>query len=422
MAPRPSASGGETHGVRQNAAAAMKRACRASLGSASGRNGQRRPVELPGLADLWGVIGAPRERRGKEREFVLITPKVSLVSKIRKIYVLSRTYQVNLCLYLLAIVNLNHLFLFRAVADAGSFSRAAESVHVSQPAISMQVGELEAQLGLTLFHRLPRGVKLTAAGQLLLGYAQRLRALADEAERAMAQIKGLCRGRLAIGASTTIGVYLLPNLLGDYRRRYPEIDLQFDIANTEDIENKLVDGTLDAGLTEGLPPKRDELESVVFLQDELVPIVRPDHLRLKADCEPLTLRQLCAEPMIMREAGSGTREVIEGALAKRGQKLQRVPMVLGSTEAIKRAVAAGLGVAIVSNLTIQAELASGELAILPVRNFRLTRPLHRLCWRDRPRDPATAAFLMLLDQRYPSDLVSERRPADRVLPTPRPKT
>jgi DNA-binding transcriptional LysR family regulator len=299
-------------------------------------------------------------------------------------------------------MNLNHLFLFRAVAEAGSFSRAAESVHVSQPAISMQVAELEAQLDLTLFHRLPRGVKLTAAGQLLFGYAQRLGALADEAQRAMAELKGLHRGRLSIGASTTIGVYLLPDLLGEYRRRYPEIDLQFDIANTEQIVNRLVDGTLDAGLTEGLPPNRDELDNVIFLRDELVPIVRPDHPGLATGSEPLTLRELCAEPMILREPGSGTREVIEGALAKRRQKLQRIAMVLGSTEAIKRAVAAGLGVAIVSHLTIQTELALGRLAILSVRGFQLTRPLLRLCCRNREQDPATLAFLALLDQRYPA--------------------
>jgi DNA-binding transcriptional LysR family regulator len=299
-------------------------------------------------------------------------------------------------------MNLNHLFLFRAVAEAGSFSRAAESVYVSQPAISMQVAELEAQLDLTLFHRLPRGVKLTAAGQLLFGYAQRLGALADEAQRAMAELKGLHRGRLSIGASTTIGVYLLPDLLGEYRRRYPEIDLQFDIANTEQIVNRLVDGTLDAGLTEGLPPNRDELDNVIFLRDELVPIVRPDHPGLATGSEPLTLRELCAEPMILREPGSGTREVIEGALAKRRQKLQRIAMVLGSTEAIKRAVAAGLGVAIVSHLTIQTELALGRLAILSVRGFQLTRPLLRLCCRNREQDPATLAFLALLDQRYPA--------------------
>jgi DNA-binding transcriptional LysR family regulator len=299
-------------------------------------------------------------------------------------------------------MNLNHLFLFRAVAEAGGFSRAAERIHISQPAISMQVGELEEQLGLTLFHRLGRGVKLTAAGELLLGYAQRVGALAVDAERAMAEVKGLCRGRLAIGASTTIGVYLLPSLLGEYRRLYPDIELQFDIANTEDIERRLVDGTLDAGLTEGLPPSCDGVEIVVFLRDQLVPIARPDHPRLKAGSRPLTLAQLCAEPMIVREAGSGTRDVIESALAKRGKKLQRTTMVLGSTEVIKRAVAAGLGVAIVSHLSIQTELASGQLAILPVHGFELSRPLHRLCWRNRAGNPATLAFLALLDQRYGS--------------------
>jgi DNA-binding transcriptional LysR family regulator len=301
-------------------------------------------------------------------------------------------------------MNLNHLFLFRAVAEAGGFSRAAERVHVSQPAVSMQVGELEAHLGLILFHRSRRGVKLTAAGQLLLGYAQRLDALAIEAERAMAEVKGLRRGRLAIGASTTIGVYLLPDLLGEYRRRHPDIELQFDVANTEDIERRLTDGTFDAGLTEGLPPKAQKLDVVVFLRDKLVPIARPDHPRLKAGSGLMTLRQLCAEPMIVREAGSGTREVIDRALAKRGQKLQCTPMVLGSTEAIKRAVAAGLGVAIVSHLTIQTEIASGRLAILPVNGFQLTRPLHRLRWRDRAQDPATLAFFALLDQRCAPEL------------------
>lgn len=303
-------------------------------------------------------------------------------------------------------MNLNHLLLFRAVAEAGGFSRAAERIHVSQPAISMQVGELEAQLEVTLFHRLGRGVKLTATGELLYGYAQRLTALVGEAEQAIAEIKGLRRGHLAVGASTTIGVYLLPTLLGEYRRRYPDIDVRFDIANTDDIQRRLTDGTLNAGLTEGLPPDCDGLLSVVFLRDKLVPIGPPDHPSLKAGCKPLTLRQFCAEPIIMREAGSGTREVIEHALAKRGQELQRPALILGSTEAIKHAVAAGLGVAIVSHLTIQTEVGAGQLAILPVHGFQLTRPLHRLCCRNRAPDPATLAFLALLDQRYPPEVRS----------------
>ena len=152
-----------------------------------------------------------------------------------------------------------------------------------------------------------------------------------------------------------------------------------------------------------MPPNCDDVEIVVFTRDQLVPIARPDHPRLKAGGKPLTVGQLCAEPMIVREAGSGTREVIERALAKRGQKLQRTTMVLGSTEAIKRVVAAGLGVAIVSHLTIQSELASGQLAILPLHGFNMTRPLHRLCWRNRAGNPATLAFLALLDKRYPPE-------------------
>jgi DNA-binding transcriptional LysR family regulator len=201
---------------------------------------------------------------------------------------------------------------------------------------------------------------------------------------------------------------LLPNLLGEYRRRYPDIDLHLDIANTDEIENRLADGTLDAGLTEGLLPNREEVEAVVFMRDQLVAIARPDHPRLKVPSNPLTLRELCAEPMIVREAGSGTRDVIELALTKRGQKHPRAPMVLGSTEAIKRAVAAGLGMAIVSHLTIQTELNSGQLAILPMRDFRLARPLHRLCWRNRLPGPATLAFITLLDQQNSSDAAPEQ--------------
>jgi DNA-binding transcriptional LysR family regulator len=295
-------------------------------------------------------------------------------------------------------LNLNHVSLFRAVAEAGSFSKAAQSIRVSQPAISMQVGELESHLGLSLFYRLPRGVRLTPAGELLLGYAQRLAGLTNETERAMEEMKGLRRGKLAIGASTTIGVYLLPALLGEYRLLYPEIDLQFDIAKTEDIENRLLDRTLDAGLTEGLAPELKELEAVVFLQDDLVPIARPDHPAFASEAEPMTVRQLCLEPMIVREAGSGTREVMEQELAKRGQKLLNSKMILGNTEAIKRAVAAGLGISIVSRLSIQTELASRQIAILPVRDLQLRRPLHRVCWRGGPLNPATLAFFALLDR------------------------
>ncbi len=292
-------------------------------------------------------------------------------------------------------LNRNQLALFRAVAEAGSFSRAAVAVHVSQPAISMQVGELEENLGLRLFERLPRGVRLTGAGADLLEYVRRIGRLEEEAERTLAEWKGLRRGRLAVGASQTIGVYLLPEILGEFRRRHPGVEIALEVANTESIQNRLRDRTLDVGLTEGaLPEARPDLQATVFGEDELVAIAPPGHPLIEA--RKLSARRLCGEPLILREAGSGTREVFERALARRGLAPQRVTMVLGSTEAIKRAVAAGLGLAVVSRLALDLELSAARLAVLPVGDLPLRRPLHLLQAQGRPLTAASQAFIDLL--------------------------
>ena len=296
-------------------------------------------------------------------------------------------------------ISRNHLALFRAVAEAGGFSRAAEVIHVSQPAISMQVAELEDNLGAPLFERLPRGVRLTLAGETLLVYAQRIAALEQEAERSMGELRGLKRGRLAVGASQTIGVYLLPELLGCYHKRNPGIELEATVANTEIIKNRLFDGTLDVGLTEGENPGGDQdLTATVFHEDELVAIAPVDHPLMSKS--RLTVKVLCEQGMIVRESGSGTRAVIDKMLAKRGLSFKRVIMSLGSTEAIKRAVGAGLGLAIVSRLAVGRELATNELGVLTVRDLKLRRPLHRLTLRNRPLSVAAEAFFTLLK---PSD-------------------
>ena len=233
-------------------------------------------------------------------------------------------------------INHNHLALFRAVAEAGGFSRAAQAVHVSQPAISMQVAELEKSFGAPLFDRLPRGVRLTEAGRTLLGYAQRISALEIEAERAMQELRGLKRGRLALGASMTIGGYLLPAVLGKFHRRHPGIELQLVIANTETIKSKLTDGTLDLVLTEGMPPQDERLSMRVFREDELIVIAPADHSLLKPFSgkrrpRPITALQLCAHPLILREPGSGTREVLLRTLAENGAKPGEVVLTLTDT-------------------------------------------------------------------------------------------
>jgi DNA-binding transcriptional LysR family regulator len=290
-------------------------------------------------------------------------------------------------------MNINHLAIFRAVAEEGGVGKGAERLMISQPAVSKQLKQFERAMGVALFDRLPGGMRITAAGELLLGYARRLFSVEAEAEHALAQLKGLGRGRVAIGASMTIGVYLLPERVAAFRREHPQVELHWEIGNTEHIQQLLLDNTLDLAFTEGFV-EAPELEARVFRNDELVPIARPDHPLLKQ--KSVALDAFLREPLILREAGSGTRAVVERALAEKGLEAHPI-LSLANTEAIKRAVAAGVGVAIVSRLAIEAELAAGQLALVPVRNLSIQRPLHILQLRGKHPSPAAQSCLRLFE-------------------------
>src|SRR6516162_2880271 len=173
-------------------------------------------------------------------------------------------------------MNLNHLAIFHAVAQTGSMTLGAERLDISQPAVSKQVQDLERALGVHLFDRIGRRVYLSQAGEILADYARRLFALAQEAETAMADVRGAGRGRLAIGASTTIGTYLLPAVVAEFWRRHPRVELLVQIENTEHVHGRLAGHELDLGLTEG-PVEEGELDAEVFHQDELVMIAAPGH-------------------------------------------------------------------------------------------------------------------------------------------------
>ena len=289
-------------------------------------------------------------------------------------------------------MNRNHLALFHAVAQAGGISRGAERLHVSQPAVSKQIKELEDALGIRLLERLPRGSRLTDGGKLLAQYVQRMAVVEHETARAIDEFRGLKRGRLAVGASTTIGAYLLPQVFGEFHRQHPDIELRLEIANTETIQNQLMEGSIEVGLTEGLM-EAEHLDSEVFHEDELVAIAPRGHPLLKQ--KRVTARELCREPFILREAGSGTRAVVERALGKRGLTVKPV-LSLASPEAIKRAVIAGVGVAIVSRLAISCELQIGSLAVIPVKDLVIRRPLHLQKLRSKNPSPAVSQFLRLL--------------------------
>jgi DNA-binding transcriptional LysR family regulator len=292
-------------------------------------------------------------------------------------------------------MNRNHLALFLAVAQAGGISRGAAAARISQPAVSKQIAELEDALGVRLLERLPRGCRLTEAGKILADHAQRWRSLEDDAARAIEEYRGLKRGRLAIGASLTIGGYLLPAVIAEFHGKFPEIELQLKIANTGHIQRLLLDGAIELGLTEG-PLESEELESTVFFKDELVAIAPAGHPLLKK--RRATVREICREPFLLREEGSGTRAVVERALRRQGLKIKPL-LSLASPEAIKNMVAAGLGLAIVSRLIVALELQAGSLGIIPLKDLTIRRPLHLQRIRGRSQSPALANFLQVLEAR-----------------------
>jgi DNA-binding transcriptional LysR family regulator len=289
-------------------------------------------------------------------------------------------------------MNLNHLAIFHAVAQTGSMTLGAERLEISQPAVSKQVQDLERTLGLHLFDRIGRRVRLSQAGEVLADHARRLFALAHEAEEEMADVRAVRRGRLVIGASTTIGTYLLPRVLAEFGRRHPGLELLVHIENTEHVHRRLAGHEVDIGLTEGVMEEED-LEAEIFYRDELVMIAARGH-RL-ASLRRVPLSAVREEQFILREPGSGTRAVEERALAQLKLRV-RVLMALGNTEAIKRVVAEGVGLAIVSRLAVSAECDAGTLVVLPVIGLRIARPLHLVRRKGRRDGPALQAFCALL--------------------------
>lgn len=299
-------------------------------------------------------------------------------------------------------MNLNQLRVFRAVLEEGSITRAARALRISQPAVSKQLAELEASLGASLVDRLPRGIRLTAAGELLSEYVRRIFQEERAAEIALGEFLGLRQGQLSVGASTTIGSYLVPRVFGDFRELHSNVGLELRIGNTRAIQNDVLEGQLDVGLTEGFASS-DALDIEVVSYDEMVLITSPgDALAKEASVDVKRFPDL---PFIVRERGSGTRDVIEAALFEKGVNLKPI-MALGSTEAVKNAVARGLGVAVVSRLTVALELEMGRLREVRAEGLEIHRALHLLTLRGKHPSPAGREFLRLLKLRF-----SPKRPA-----------
>ena len=292
-------------------------------------------------------------------------------------------------------LTLHQLRTFRAVAEQLSFSAAAHELSISQPSVSYQVKELEAVLGLPLIDRLGKRVRLTEAGEVLYEYARRTLTLLDEAALVMDQMRGIERGTLRVGASTTVGIYLIPLALGAYKKLHPNLAVSLEIGAREPLQDRLRRGLLDLAVLS--PPIADpDLESTPFMDDELVMVVPVGH-RL-AGGRGLTLRDFAGESFLMREAGSGTRLAVEMAARRDGVTLQ-VGMELGSNGAIKHAVEAGLGVAVLSRHAVELERKGGGLVVVQIEGFPILRPWSMAYLRRRKLPAAVDQFIGFLRAR-----------------------
>jgi DNA-binding transcriptional LysR family regulator len=284
---------------------------------------------------------------------------------------------------------------FVAVADCGGFSRAAAAMHVSQPAVSKAVQELEAQTGTTLVERGPGPLRLTGAGKLLAGRARELFAVERAAEEELRLLRGLERGALTVGASTTVADYHLPPLLARFHAAHPAVSLRLVNGNTHEVAELLVALDVDVAIVEG-PVDDPRLESIVWRHEDMDLVAGAGH-RLAAR-DMVGAGDLRDEVFVMREPGSGTRDVAEAALASLGVRATRI-VEAGSTQAIKHMVAAGLGLTIAPLVATADLIALGRLRVLPVpRTPAFRRVLWRLRMRSRQPGAAAREFEAMLDE------------------------
>ena len=283
------------------------------------------------------------------------------------------------------------LQVFHAVARHLSFTRAAEALFMTQPAVTFQIKQLEEQFNTRLFERGHGRITLTPAGEIVLEYAERILALSAELETRIGEMTGQMRGPLMVGASTTIAEFMLPRILGEFNSLYPQVRTRLTVANSESVENRIVEHSLDVGLIE-VETRNPNLQSEVCCDDELVVICTPDH-PLHGQ-RSVVARTLLDYEYVSREPGSGTREVSDAWFrdAKVAPEKLKTLMELGSLEALKGVVVTGIGFAIVSRASVGRELALGSLVAIPL-DPPLTRRLSVVFPKERFRSRVVSTFI-----------------------------
>jgi DNA-binding transcriptional LysR family regulator len=288
-------------------------------------------------------------------------------------------------------VTLRQLQVFEAVARHLSHSRAAKELYLSQPAISMQIKQLEESVGLPLFDQAGKQIYLTDAGREMLHYSRAIAAQLQEMEAVFGEMKGLERGHLNISVVSTAN-YFMPQLLAKFRQQHPKIQLSLRVANRAAVLRQLAENTTDLAIM-GRPQDADGLEAQSFMKNPLVVIAPPNHPLCRE--KRISLSQIEQENFLLREQGSGTRSAMERFFAEHGMRLS-ADMEMDTNEAIKQAVQAGMGLGILSLHSAELELETGRLVLLDVEHFPVVRHWYIVYREGKRLSAATQAFKTFL--------------------------
>jgi DNA-binding transcriptional LysR family regulator len=301
------------------------------------------------------------------------------------------------------------LKIFCTVAETKSFSKTSEIIHLTQPAVSLQIQALEEMYETKLFDRSGSTINLTSAGNILYQYAKEILSLYAEVEREIGKITGLIKGSVKIGAGTTVGNYIVPSVVVDFRRTHPKIKIHVLIGNTKRIMDLLNSGVVDIGIVGEASP-RNKVEVEPLIRDELAIIVPPMHPLAKKKI--LSILDITKEPFIFREEGSGTRQIIEDYLEKHGIHATdlHIASILGSTGSIKEAVSSGMGISIVSKWAVRKEVKCGSLRFIVPKEGKILREFSLVRLKHTVLTPAGDEFVTYL-RSYPYEgLLAETKP------------
>ncbi|MFC1834681.1 LysR substrate-binding domain-containing protein [Thermodesulfobacteriota bacterium] len=289
-------------------------------------------------------------------------------------------------------MNLNQLAVFHAVAKTLSFTRAASELFLTQPGVSKHVKALETHIGTRLFDRLGKKVVLTQAGEILFETTEEMFRLLDRGLSRIDDLVGLRAGRLTVGASVTIGIYIAPRVIKEFFETYPDVEVALDISLSREVVDKVLDDTIDVGLV-GHPVGDDRLMVSRFMQDEFVVVVSSDHDW--ASRQSIDPWELASQPFLVSRRGSGTKTVVEERLAEEGISLGKATE-FGNTEAVKKGVQAGLGAAVLSKYTVKTEIDVALLRAIPIEGVQLTRGLYAVHRKDKHISRVIEEFLRIL--------------------------